>query len=34
MFQSDKPAPSLAAQAAKLRGITESAATAIITIDE
>jgi PAS domain S-box-containing protein len=34
MPQSDKPAPSPAAQAAKLRGILESAATAIITIDE
>jgi PAS domain S-box-containing protein len=31
---SDKPAPSPAAQAAKLRGILESAVTAIITIDE
>lgn len=34
MSQSDKPVPSPAAQAAKLRGILESAVTAIITIDE
>ena len=34
MSESIKPAPSPAAQAAKLRGILESAVTAIITIDE
>jgi PAS domain S-box-containing protein len=34
MSQSIKPVPSSAAQAAKLRGILESAVTAIITIDE
>ena len=34
MAESIKPAPSRAAQAAKLRGILESAVTAIITIDE
>jgi PAS domain S-box-containing protein len=34
MSQSVKPTPSPAAQAAKLRGILESAVTAIITIDE
>jgi len=34
MSESSKPVPSPAAQAAKLRGILESAVTAIITIDE
>ena len=34
MSSSDKPVPSPAAQAAKLRAILESAVTAIITIDE